>query len=121
MARYKTKKEQRLRRHRRIRQTISGTAAKPRLAVCVTSKHIYVQFIDDENGRTLCAASTLDPKFRETGEKVNTAGAVKLGEIAAEKAKSADITTSVFDRGGFRYHGKVKALADAVRKAGIKI
>ncbi|MCK5843915.1 MAG: 50S ribosomal protein L18 [Victivallales bacterium] len=121
MARYKTKKEQRLRRHRRIRRTISGTVEKPRLSVCVTSKHIYVQFIDDESGRTLSSTSTLDPKFRESGAKSDTAGAGKLGEIAAEKAKAAKITASVFDRGGFRYHGKVKALADAVRKAGIKI
>jgi large subunit ribosomal protein L18 len=121
MARYKTKKAQRLRRHRRIRRTIFGTAEKPRLSVCVTSKHIYVQFIDDENGRTLSATSTLDPKFRESGEKNNVAGAGKLGEIAAEKAKAVDIKASVFDRGGFKYHGKVKALADAVRKSGIKI
>ena len=121
MARYKTKKEQRLRRHRRIRQNISGTAERPRLSVCVTSKHIYVQFIDDENGNTLTSTSTLDPKFRETGEKANVAGAGKLGEIAAEKAKAVNIETAVFDRGGFRYHGKIKALADAVRKAGIKV
>jgi large subunit ribosomal protein L18 len=121
MARYKTKKEQRLRRHRRIRKTISGTAERPRLAVCITSKHIYVQFIDDENGTTITSTSTLDPKFRESGEKANVAGAEKLGIIAAEKAKAAKISASVFDRGGFRYHGKVKALADAVRKAGIKM
>ena len=121
MARYKTKKEQRLRRHRRIRKTISGTAEKPRLAVCVTSKHIYVQFIDDDTGTTITSASTLDAQFRESGEKANLAGAEKLGTIAAEKAKAAKITASVFDRGGFRYHGKVKALADAVRKAGIKM
>lgn len=121
MARYKTKKEQRLRRHRRLRKTISGTAERPRLAVCVTSKHIYVQFINDDTGTTITSASTLDARFRESGDKANLAGAEKLGTIAAEKAKAAKISASVFDRGGFRYHGKVKALADAVRKAGIKM
>ena len=82
---------------------------------------MYVQFIDDENGRTLAAASTLDPQFRESGAKADIAGAEKLGVIAAEKAAAANIKESVFDRGGFRYHGRVKAFADSVRKAGVKL
>ena len=120
MARYKTKKEQRTRRHWRIRKKVSGTQECPRLSVCVTSKHLYAQFIDDEAGKTLAAVSTLDPTFIKEGGKANVDGAVKLGKIAAEKAAAANITKSVFDRGGFKYHGVIKAFADTVREGGVK-
>ena len=117
MARYKTKKEQRARRHMRLRRTVSGTAECPRLAVCATSKHFYAQFIDDEAGRTLAAVSSLDKGF---DGKANVDGAKKLGGLAAAKAAEAKIKKVVFDRGGFQYHGKVKAFADAVREGGVE-
>jgi len=120
MARYKTKKEQRDRRHKRLRQKVSGTAECPRLSVCATSKHFYAQFIDDESGKTLASVSTLDPQLKKDGIKANIEGAEKLGKIAAEKAAAAKITKTVFDRGGFKYHGIVKAFADSVRKGGIE-
>jgi len=117
MARYKTKKELRNRRHMRLRKKIAGTAECPRLSVCATSKHFYAQFIDDEAGKTLAAVSTLDKGF---DGKANVEGVTKLGVIAAEKAAAAKIKQVVFDRGGFRFHGKVKAFADAVREGGVK-
>ena len=120
MARYKTKKEQRDRRHKRLRRKVSGTAERPRLAVCATSKHFYAQFIDDESGRTLAAVSTLNPDARKDGVKANVEGAEKLGKLAAKKAAAAKISKVVFDRGGYRYHGKIKAFADSVRKGGIE-
>ena len=88
------------------------------MSVCFTSKHIYVQFIDDSQGSTLAAVSTVAPDAK--GTKANLAGAKKLGSLAAQKAKEKNIVAVVFDRGGFRYHGRVKALADAAREAGLK-
>jgi large subunit ribosomal protein L18 len=120
MARYKTKKEQRERRHRRLRQKVSGTADCPRLSVCTTSKHFYAQFIDDDAGTTLASVSTLDPQSLKDGIKANVEGAEKLGKLAAEKATEAKIKKTVFDRGGFKYHGMIKAFADSVRKGGIE-
>ena len=120
MARYKTKKEQRDRRHKRLRQKVSGTAECPRLSVCATSKHFYAQFIDDETGTTLVSVSTVDANSKKEGIKANMEGAEKLGTIAAEKAAAVKITKSVFDRGGFKYHGLIKAFADSVRKGGIE-
>lgn len=120
MARYKTKKEQRDRRHKRLRRKISGTADCPRLSVCATSKHFYAQFIDDESGKTLVAVSTLDPQMKKDGVKANVEGAEKLGKLAAEKASAVKISKTVFDRGGFKYHGIIKAFADSVRKGGIE-
>ncbi len=115
-----TKKEARVKRHRRVRKKVSGTGSIPRMSVCCTSKHIYVQFIDDVAGRTLASASTLCGDFRQAGVKANLDGAVKLGKLAAERAVAAEIETVVFDRGGFNYHGRVKAIADAAREAGLK-
>lgn len=115
-----TKKEARVKRHRRVRKKISGTGSTPRMAVCCTSKHMYVQFIDDETGRTLASASTLCDAFRKDGGKATVEGAKVLGKIAADRAVAAKITTVVFDRGGFAFHGKVKAIADAAREAGLK-
>ncbi len=114
----KTRTQLRERRHLRLRQKVQGTAARPRMSVCLTGKHIYVQFIDDVAGRTLACASTVIADAK--GTKANVAGAKKLGVIAAAKAKENKITKVVFDRGGFLYHGRVKALADAAREAGLK-
>lgn len=106
-----------LRRQWRVRTKVNGTAERPRMSTCFTNTHIYVQFIDDIKGATLAAVST-----RDKGEKVgaNAANAVKIGKRAAETAIGKGIKAVVFDRGGNRYHGKVKALADAAREAGLK-
>ena len=115
----RTQEKQRLAklRHWRIRKKIRGTEARPRMSVCFTNQHIYVQFIDDEGGRTIAAATT-----RKKGVKAsaNVASAKKIGTVAAEAAKSKGVTAVVFDRSGAKYHGKVKALADAAREAGLK-
>ncbi len=103
----------------RIRKKVAGTADCPRLSVCCTAKHIYAQFIDDEASRTVAAVSTLDKGCVKEGIKANVQGAGKLGQLAAEKATAAKISKVVFDRGGFRYHGRVKAFAEAVRESGI--
>jgi len=121
MSNYKTKKEQRDRRHKRLRHKVYGTAECPRLAVCCTSKHFYAQFIDDDASNTLASISSLDKEFVKDGLKANIDGTTKLGEMVAKKAVDVKITKAVFDRGGFKYHGKVKAFAEAVRKAGIAI
>src|SRR5438105_4327634 len=106
------------RRQNRIRKKITGTAERPRLAVFTSGKHIYAQLIDDTKGATLAAASTLDKELKGQGDTV--ASAKKVGASVAARAKAKKIETVVFDRGGFRYHGKVKALADAAREAGLK-
>lgn len=114
----RTRTELRGRRHLRLRQKVKGTAARPRMSVCLTGRHIYVQFIDDLAGCTLAAVGTLSPDAK--GTKATVAGAKKLGALAAQKAKDKNISAVVFDRGGMRYHGRVKALADAAREAGLK-
>ena len=103
----------------RIRKKISGTKERPRMAVCFTSENIHVQFIDDTAGKTLAAASTVS-KTETKDLSANVAGAKKIGAIAAKNAIDKGITEVVFDRGGTRYHGKIKALADAAREAGLK-
>jgi large subunit ribosomal protein L18 len=113
-----TRLQYRARRHQRLRQKVQGTAERPRMSVCFTGKHIYVQFIDDRQGSTLAAVSTVAAESK--GTKSNLAGAKQLGTLAAQKAKEKNISAVVFDRGGFRYHGRVKALADAAREAGLK-
>jgi large subunit ribosomal protein L18 len=107
----------RQKRHERIRLHLEGSSERPRLAVFRSLKHIYAQVIDDESGRTLAAAST-----REKGQShgANIQGAMTVGKLVAERCKEKGIETVVFDRGGFRYHGRVKALADAAREAGLK-
>jgi large subunit ribosomal protein L18 len=108
-------------RHWRVRKKVVGSSRRPRLSVCFTEQHIYVQFIDDEGGRTLAATSTRSPIAREGGRlTANVAGATRIGQLAAEAAKAQGIEEVVFDRGGKRYHGKVKALADAARESGLK-
>ena len=109
----------RQRRHRRIRVALSGTAQRPRLNVFRSLQHIYAQLIDDVNGNTLVAASTNEPSARSaaTGSKSERARAV--GTAIAERAREKGISAVVFDRGGYLYHGRVKALADAARSAGL--
>ena len=108
----------RLRRHRRVRGKISGTAERPRLDVFRSSKHIYAQLIDDTTGTTLAAASSMDKGFDGYGGNIDAAG--KVGKAIAEKALAKGIKTVVFDRGGFLYHGRVKAVADGAREGGLK-
>ncbi len=113
-------KSRRVQRHRRVRRKIAGNAVRPRMAVCTSGKHIYIQFIDDDSGRTLAAASTQSGDFRGSGLKPTLEGAKELGKAAAEKAKTVGIATVVFDRSGFNYHGRIKAVADAAREAGLQ-
>lgn len=103
----------------RIRKTVSGTSERPRMSVCFTNENIHVQFIDDVAGKTLAAASTVT-KGEAKELSANVAGAKKLGALAAKNAIEKGIKAVVFDRGGNRFHGKVKALADAAREAGLK-
>lgn len=110
--------KQRLMRHKRVRGKISGTGECPRLNVFRSSKHIYAQIIDDVTGRTLCAASSLDKDFAAYGG--NAEAAKKVGEAIAEKAVKLGISEVVFDRGGYIYHGRVKALAEGARDGGLK-
>jgi large subunit ribosomal protein L18 len=110
------RKVNRLKRHRRVRVRLSGTAERPRLAVYRSLNHLYAQLIDDADGRTLAAASTVELKAK--GNSV--ADAAKVGKAIADKAQSAGVSKVVFDRGGFLYHGRIKALADAAREAGLE-
>ena len=120
MANYKTKQQKRLRRHMRIRKKVAGTAACPRFCVSITANNMYCQFIDDEQGVTLASTSTMDKSFKEQNAKANMEGAALLGKIAADKAKAVEISEVVFDRSGFNYHGRVKAIAEAARENGLK-
>jgi large subunit ribosomal protein L18 len=110
--------KQRLRRHKRVRAKISGTAARPRLNVFRSNANIYAQIIDDENGVTLLSASTLDKDFDGYGGNKEAAKAV--GAMIAKRALERGITEVVFDRGGYVYHGRVQALAEAAREGGLK-
>jgi large subunit ribosomal protein L18 len=116
-----TKEKMRLksRRHARIRAKVSGTAERPRLAVFRSNRHIVAQVIDDSIGHTIAAASTVEPSIRG-GATGNVDAAKKVGTLVAERAKDKGITTVVFDRGGSTYHGRVAALADAARAAGLE-
>jgi len=112
------KKEIRSRVHQRIRRKLRGTAERPRLAVFRSVAHIYAQVIDDAAGQTLVAASSVDKGAKTNGG--NVAAAKAIGKLVAERAKEKGITRVVFDRGGYPYHGRVKALADAARAAGLE-
>jgi large subunit ribosomal protein L18 len=112
------KNKERQKRHLRVRNHIHGTAQRPRLNVFRSLAHIYVQIIDDEKGVTLTAASSLDKDFEGSGGNIE--GAKKVGAAIAKKALAAGITEVVFDRGGYIYHGRVKALAEAAREGGLK-
>jgi len=113
----KTKQQARLRRHRRVRAKVSGTAERPRLAVYRSNRSIAAQLIDDGAGRTLAAASSQDKSLAKTARADAPAA---VGKLVAERAKAAGIATVVFDRGGYLYHGRVKALADAARENGLE-
>ena len=114
------KKSQRARRHARIRKKISGTPDCPRFCVSITDSNIYCQFIDDVNGKTLASVSSLSAAFKAENAKTNMAGAALLGKLAAEAAKSVNISAVVFDRSGYQFQGRVKAIADAAREQGLK-
>jgi large subunit ribosomal protein L18 len=115
-----TRKAARQRIHQRIRKKISGTAERPRLAVHFSGKHVYVQAVDDSAGRTLAAASTMEPSFRNEKAAANRATAEQIGKTIAERLLAKQVDRVVFDRGGFLYHGKARALADAARAGGLK-
>ena len=111
----------RIKKHRKLRNRFTGTPVRPRLAVFRSNNHMYAQIIDDTVGNTLVSASTLQKEVKEKLEKTNdVAAAAYLGTVIAKKALDAGITSVVFDRGGFIYQGKIKALADAAREAGLE-
>ncbi len=107
------------RRHRRVRKKVRGTPERPRLAVFRSNKHVYAQVIDDVNGRTIAAASTKEKGF--TGSTATVDAAKQIGKLVGERAKAAGIDTVVLDRGGFKYHGRVAGVTDAVREVGLKV
>ncbi len=112
-----TKPQQRFRRRRRVRAKISGTAERPRLSVFRSNKGVFAQLIDDEAGRTVVAVNWTEPELRELA----TADQPKrVGELLAERAKAAGVESCVFDRGGYRYHGRVRALAEGAREGGLR-
>ena len=115
------KRQARLRRHRRVRRSVSGSAERPRLAVFRSNRHVVAQVIDDRGGRTLAAASSLEPEVRAAGGTGNVAAATTVGRLVAERAQAAGVSSVVFDRGGFRYHGRVAAVAEAARAAGLEV
>jgi large subunit ribosomal protein L18 len=110
----------RVRRHLRVRKKVTGSASRPRLVVNRSARHMFAQIVDDSAGRTLAAASTLDASIR-TAEGDKTAKARKVGELLAQRAAQAGIDAVVFDRGGYRYHGRVAALADGAREGGLQL
>ncbi|MCL2396405.1 MAG: 50S ribosomal protein L18 [Acidimicrobiaceae bacterium] len=115
------KKQQALaRRHHRVRKKVQGTADRPRLAVFRSNRHVVAQVIDDRTGRTLAAASSVEKDVRAAGPTGNRSTAATVGRLVAERARAAGITAVVFDRGGFLYHGRVAAVADAAREAGLE-
>jgi large subunit ribosomal protein L18 len=107
-------------RHARLRLNLAGTAARPRLAVYRSLNHIYAQLIDDESGRTLAAASSLEGPARNNGAGTKTQRASVVGRLIGERGRKAGVSAVVFDRAGFKYHGRVKSLAEAAREAGLE-
>ena len=114
-----TQRERRVRRHRRVRKKIMGTAERPRLAVFRSNKHIYVQAVDDLAGATIAAASTMETNLRG-GSTGTVAAAKEVGKLLGERVKAAGVSAVVFDRGGFQYHGRVAAVAEGAREAGLE-
>ena len=114
-----TRTEARRRRHHRVRRKIHGTPERPRLAVFRSNRYIYAQVIDDEAGHTLAAASSQEPSLRDRSLTVDVAA--EVGKLIAARAEEAGVTEVIFDRGGFAYHGRVKALADAAREEGLEL
>ncbi len=115
-----TRKEKLKMRHVRLRKKLAGTPERPRLAVHFSGQHIYAQIIDDLAGRTLASVNTTEAVLQEKKPRANAATAATVGKLVAERARAAKITKVVFDRGGFIFHGKVKALADAAREGGLE-
>jgi large subunit ribosomal protein L18 len=113
-----SRKDARSRRHTRVRKRVRGTAQRPRLAVYRSNKYIYAQVIDDVEGRTLAAASSQESDLRSHALNIDTA--TKVGSLVATRAKDAGVEAVVFDRGGYKFHGKIKALADAAREEGLE-
>lgn len=121
MDRNQLKREHRIRRHKRVRRNLTGTAERPRLAVFRSNQNIYVQIIDDERGVTLAAASTVEKDFRSAKPYGgNRTAAVEIGKAIAARAKEKGIAKVCFDRAGYKYHGRIKALADAARESGLQ-
>jgi large subunit ribosomal protein L18 len=118
MTRVASRGAARRKRHERIRLRMEGSAERPRLAVFRSNSHIYAQVIDDDSGRTLATASTVEKELRGS-KTTKTEDAAVVGKLLAERAKSAGVERVVFDRAGFRYHGRIKSLADAAREAGL--
>ncbi|MCY9590712.1 50S ribosomal protein L18 [Paenibacillus chitinolyticus] len=114
------KNKARLKRHLRVRKKIQGTTARPRLNIFRSEKHIYAQIIDDVNGVTVASASTQDKELKEVSNGGNVEAARKVGELVANRAKEKGVSQVVFDRGGYLYHGRVQALAEAAREAGLE-
>jgi large subunit ribosomal protein L18 len=110
----------RARRHHRVRKKVNGTPERPRLAVFRSNRHIVAQVVDDISGRTLAAASSLETSVRGAGGTGNRTAAAAVGKLVADRAKAAGVSRVAFDRGGFLYHGRVAALADAARAAGLE-
>lgn len=121
MIKKQNRRLQRIRRHLRIRKKVFGTAEKPRLSVFRSERHIYVQLIDDTKGHTILSASTLDPELKQKVTKTyNKEAAKQVGMLIAQRALAKGISQVVFDRGGFKYQGRIKELADAAREVGLK-
>ena len=114
------RRESRLVRHARVRKKIHGTAERPRLAVYRSNRHLVLQVIDDDLGRTIVSASSQEATQRAAGRGSNVEAATRLGQLIAERAKSAGVDKVVFDRGGFAYHGRIAAVATAAREAGLE-
>jgi large subunit ribosomal protein L18 len=117
----KTKNLKRQRRHRRVRAKVFGTSTRPRLNVFRSNKGMYIQLIDDTKGNTLVSAHSKEIKIKQKNKGGKTEIAYQLGKLLAQKAKEKNITQAVFDRGGYKYHGRVKAVADGAREGGLKI
>jgi len=115
-----TKREARGRRHRRVRKKVRGTPDRPRLSVFRSSRHIYAQVIDDVHGRTVAAASTAEGELR-SGATATVDAAKAVGKLVGERAKAAGVDAVVFDRGGFKFHGRVAGVADGARESGLKV
>jgi len=120
VSRATTRTAARKRRHASIRLTVEGSAARPRLAIFRSLNHIYAQIIDDQRGTTLAAASTLDAAAKSDAKQTKVQEAAAVGTLIGQRAKAAGVAQVVFDRAGYRYHGRLKALADAARSAGLK-
>jgi large subunit ribosomal protein L18 len=109
------------RRHRRVRKKVAGTPERPRLAVHRSNRHVVAQVIDDRSGRTIAAASSVEASIRSAGPTGNKTAAAAVGRLVAERARAAGVSAVVFDRGGFLYHGRIAAVAEAARAAGLEL